>query len=140
VGGPSAQALALEQRPLDDARTATRDPSASAEQDRRSRTVVGPPNVEEQRHGDGRTPTRRTIDMKSMTCEQLGGPCTHEHHGASADEVIKAQDRHLKDAVANGDAAHSGALSAMKGRWRNPIGGFGWYRQVKRDFAALPES
>jgi hypothetical protein len=28
----------------------------------------------------------------------------------------------------------------MKGRWRHPIAGMGWYRQVKRDFAALPDS
>ena len=28
--------------------------------------------------------------MKTMTCEQLGGPCGLEHHGTSADEVIKA--------------------------------------------------
>jgi hypothetical protein len=27
----------------------------------------------------------------------------------------------------------------MKGRWRNPIKGMGWYKQVKKDFAALPE-
>jgi hypothetical protein len=28
----------------------------------------------------------------------------------------------------------------MKGRWKRPISGMGWYRQVKRDFAALPDS
>ncbi len=78
--------------------------------------------------------------MKTMTCEQLGGPCGLEHRGTSADDVIKAQDRHLKDAVAAGDTSHTDALSAMKGRWRNPIGGMGWYRRVKREFAALPEA
>jgi hypothetical protein len=78
--------------------------------------------------------------MKTMTCEQLGGPCDLAHRGASADDVIKAQDRHLKEAVASGDEAHAGAASAMKGRWKNPIAGMGWYRGVKRSFAALPES
>lgn len=78
--------------------------------------------------------------MKTMTCEQLGGPCGLEHHGTSADEVIKAQDRHLNDAVAAGDATHAEALADMKGRWRNPIGGMGWYRRTKKEFAALPES
>lgn len=77
--------------------------------------------------------------MKTMTCEQLGGPCGLEHRGTSADDVIKAQDRHLKDAVAAGDTSHTDALSAMKGRWRNPIGGMGWYRRVKKEFAGLPE-
>ena len=77
--------------------------------------------------------------MKTMTCEQMGGPCDLPHHGKTADEVIKAQDGHLKEMVANGDGTHEGALASMKGRWKNPISGMGWYRGVKRDFAALPE-
>ena len=52
--------------------------------------------------------------------------------------VIKAQDRHLKEIVASGDTEHQSALQDMKGRWKNPIAGMGWYRQVKRDFKALP--
>jgi hypothetical protein len=78
--------------------------------------------------------------MKTMTCKQLGGPCEHALHGDSADVVIKAQDRHLRDAVASGDATHADALKAMKGRWKHPIAGMGWYRTAKRDFAALAES
>lgn len=35
--------------------------------------------------------------MKTMTCRQLGGPCDHPHHGEDANEVIKAQDRHLEE-------------------------------------------
>jgi hypothetical protein len=77
--------------------------------------------------------------MKTMTCEQMGGPCDLALQGSTADEVIKAQDRHLKAMVAGGDKTHEGALAGMKGRWKNPIAGMGWYRKVKRDFAALPE-
>jgi hypothetical protein len=77
--------------------------------------------------------------MKTMTCRQLGGPCDVQHAGESADDVIKAQDRHLREVVRGGDAAHEEALQAMRGRWRNPVKGMGWYRQAKRDFAALPE-
>jgi predicted small metal-binding protein len=77
--------------------------------------------------------------LKTMTCSQLGGPCDLPHQGETADEVIKAQDKHLKDAVAQGDVAHEGALKEMKARWRKPIAGMGWYRQAKRDFAARPE-
>jgi hypothetical protein len=73
-----------------------------------------------------------------MTCRQLGGPCELALTGATADEVIKAQDAHLKEAVAGGDTAHQQALDVMKGRWKHPVAGLGWYRQVKRDFAALP--
>jgi hypothetical protein len=71
--------------------------------------------------------------MGTMTCREMGGACEVAHSGSTADEVIKAQDRHLRDV---GDSAHEEALQAMKGRWRNPVKGMGWYRQVKRDFAA----
>jgi predicted small metal-binding protein len=77
--------------------------------------------------------------MKTMTCHQLGGPCDFAIRGATADEVIKAQDRHLRETVAGGDVAHEPALKDMKGRWKNPVAGMGWYRKAKRDYAALPE-
>lgn len=77
--------------------------------------------------------------MKTMTCKQLGGPCDLPLRGNTADEVIKAQDRHLKEVVANGDQAHQAALKEMKGRWKRPLSGMGWYRKTKREFAALPE-
>jgi hypothetical protein len=78
--------------------------------------------------------------MKTMTCRQMGGPCDRPHRGRTADEVIQAQDRHLEEMVAGGDAAHGPARDQMKGRWRRPVSGLGWYRSVKRDFAALPDS
>lgn len=77
--------------------------------------------------------------MKTMTCKQLGGPCDFTLRGNTADEVIKAQDKHLRGIVAEGDDAHESALRDMKGRWKNPISGMGWYRKTKRNFAALPE-
>ncbi len=77
--------------------------------------------------------------MKTMTCAQLGGPCDFQLRGNTGDEVIKAQDAHLKEAVENGDTAHEGPLGDMKNRWRHPISGMGWYRAAKRDFADLPE-
>ncbi|MDA8331438.1 MAG: DUF1059 domain-containing protein [Candidatus Dormibacteraeota bacterium] len=77
--------------------------------------------------------------MKTMTCKDLGGPCDLAHRGVTADEVIKAQDKHLRDVVANGDHAHEDAQSAMKARWRHPVSGMGWYRATKRRFAELPD-
>lgn len=77
--------------------------------------------------------------MKSMTCRALGGPCDLEHRGDSADDVIKAQDRHLREAVEAGDATHQDARDAMKGRWRHPRKAMNWYRDTKATFAALPE-
>ncbi len=77
--------------------------------------------------------------MKTMTCRQLGGPCDLELRGETADEVIKAQDRHLKEADRGGDAAHEPARREMKGRWRHPKQAMGWYSNAKKAFAELPE-
>jgi predicted small metal-binding protein len=76
--------------------------------------------------------------MKTMTCRDLGGPCDVEHHGATADEIIKAQDRHLREAVRAGDETHIEARDAMKGRWRRPKKALDWYQGVKRAYAELP--
>ena len=78
--------------------------------------------------------------MKTMTCKQLGGPCDLELRGETADDVIKSQDKHLREAVAAGDSGHEPALDAMKGRWKHPIKGMGWYKDTKRAFAALPDN
>jgi hypothetical protein len=78
--------------------------------------------------------------MKTMTCKQLGGPCDLPLTGSTGDEVINAQARHLKEIVASGDTEHESALQDMKGRWKHPVSGMSWYRQVKRDFKSLPEN
>jgi hypothetical protein len=77
--------------------------------------------------------------MKTMTCKQLGGPCDLALTGQTADEVIKAQDKHLREMAKGGDDTHLPAHNEMKGRWKHPIAGMGWYRDVKRRFAELPE-
>jgi predicted small metal-binding protein len=77
--------------------------------------------------------------VKTMTCRQMGGPCDAAFQGNKADEVIKEQDNHLKEAVAKGDETHRSALTSMQGRWKHPISGMGWYRDTKKAFAALPE-
>ena len=75
--------------------------------------------------------------MKSMTCKQLGGACELVHSGKDANVIIKSQGKHFREAVKAGDSSHEEALQTMKGRWKNPIKGMGWYDQVKKDFAAL---
>ncbi len=77
--------------------------------------------------------------MKTMTCRQLGGPCDKAFSAEKADDVIKAQDAHLKETVAGGDETHAEALKDMQGRWKNPVAGMGWYRKTKKAFAALSD-
>lgn len=77
--------------------------------------------------------------MKTMTCKQMGGPCDAPFHANKADEVIKAQDSHLKEMVVSGDKMHKSALTSMQDRWRHPVSGMGWYISTRKAFAALPE-
>jgi predicted small metal-binding protein len=77
--------------------------------------------------------------MKTMTCQDLGGPCDLQLRGESADDVINAQDRHLKEAVGAGDESHQEARRAMQGRWKHPKKSMDWYRSTKQAFAELPE-
>ena len=74
-----------------------------------------------------------------MTSKDLGGACEFAHRTSSADEIIKAQAKHLRKKIARDHHAHTNALNEMKGRWRGPISGMGWYRATKREFAARPE-
>ncbi|MBO0983535.1 DUF1059 domain-containing protein [Rathayibacter sp. SD072] len=76
--------------------------------------------------------------MKTMTCRDLGGPCDVQHSATSADDVIKMQDRHLRDAVKADDETHADARDEMKGRWKHPKKSLDWYNGVKRAYAALP--
>jgi hypothetical protein len=82
--------------------------------------------------------TERRTTVKTMTCRELGGPCDLEHRGETGDDVINAQDRHLKEAVRAGDTTHQEAREAMKGRWRHPKKSLDWYRDIKKAFDELP--
>src|SRR4051794_28906371 len=110
-------------------------PSAGRARRRRHQAAGDRSGIEKPR----RPGSRSVPPMKTMTCTQLGGPCNVEHHGKDHNEVIKAQDRHLKAQVAAGDETHREAHEAMRGRWKRPVSGLGWYRDVKRAFASLPD-
>jgi hypothetical protein len=79
------------------------------------------------------------IPMKTLTCRELDGPCDLALSAATGDEIIKALDRHLREAVRSGDTAHEPAHEEMKGRWRHPVKAMGWYRKTKKTFADHPE-
>jgi predicted small metal-binding protein len=92
-----------------------------------------------QRYLFNRTRTKRSGQMKSMTCRELGGPCDVTLQGDSADEIIKKQDKHLQEMVNQGDRSHEEANREMRARWKHPVSGMKWYRKAKKDFAALPD-
>ncbi len=63
--------------------------------------------------------------MKTMTCRQLGGACDLPLRGETADEVIKAQDKHLREAVAAGDTSPRGGAERDEGAVEAPGQGDG---------------
>lgn len=82
---------------------------------------------------------RKETENEDDDLQPTRGPCNLEHQGETADDVIKAQDRHLKEAEKAGDASHQEARDAMKSRWRHPKKSMDWYRDMKTAFAELPE-
>jgi hypothetical protein len=68
---------------------------------------------------------KRCARVVLANCRPLAGP--------------RPFDRHLREMVAGGDDTHARPLKAMKGRWKHPISGMGWYRAAKRKFAKLPQ-
>ena len=94
--------------------------------DRRTRHT---PGTQERRHDEDHDLPR--------TSE---APATWAITGESADDVIKAQDRHLKEAEKAGDATHQDARDAMKGRWRHPKKSMDWYARRSRPSPLCPRS
>src|SRR5438552_1866357 len=78
--------------------------------------------------------------MKTMTCKQMGGPCDVAFHGNTADEVIKAEDKHLKEMVANGDETHKDALKMMQGRWKTPYEEWAGTSKQRRILLLFPKT
>ena len=76
--------------------------------------------------------------MKTMTCQQLGGACDLQLAG----ETRRRGDQEPGQAPPRGGRGpatpRTSRPTTMKGRWRHPIKGMGWYKDTKRAFAALP--
>jgi predicted small metal-binding protein len=80
------------------------------------------------------------MNMKTMTCKQMGGPCDAQLRGNKADEVIKAQDKHLKEVVAQGDETHQSALESMQDRWKHPVSEWAGTEEPRRPLLPSPKT
>lgn len=77
--------------------------------------------------------------MKTMTCQQMGGPCETAIQGISADEMIANGAKHITDMVAGGDTTHQAALDMMEEARTNPASAAEWFVKFQADYNALPE-
>ncbi|MFC2038454.1 DUF1059 domain-containing protein [Chloroflexota bacterium] len=77
--------------------------------------------------------------MKTMTCKQLGGPCSEEFHAETFDKMVKLSQEHGIKMAENGDADHINVMAKMKEGMNDPEAMKAWVESVKQEFNALPE-
>ena len=77
--------------------------------------------------------------MKTMTCRQLGGPCDLEHTRRDRRRCHQRPGPPPQGSGKGRGCHHQPARDEMKGRWRHPKKSMGWYRDMKKAFAAPPE-
>lgn len=77
--------------------------------------------------------------MKTMTCQQMGGPCDFSMQANTADEMMQQGEQHLNDMAAKGDEGHVQAKAMMDEAAQDPAKGAEWFAKFTSDFAALPE-
>lgn len=83
----------------------------------------------------------RRINMKTMTCKQLYGPCDSLIHGATAEEMMQNSQNHAMEMIAKGDKVHIDAMEAMKQQHMTmtPESQKQWMEKFQSDFATWPE-
>lgn len=78
------------------------------------------------------------IQMKTMTCKQLGGACEKEFH-AETWEDMEAQSKAHGMEMFN-DEAHRKAMQRMKELMGDPVAMREWFEEKQKTFEALPNN
>jgi hypothetical protein len=79
--------------------------------------------------------------MKTMKCNQLGGPetCGQEFHAETFDEMKGQSMKHAHEMQEKGDEAHVKVMGEMKEKMKDPEAMQKWMDERKAEFDALPE-
>ena len=75
--------------------------------------------------------------MKTMTCQQLGGACDIEFQAETFEEMAELSRQHGMEMAQQRDAAHLGAMEAMKAKMANPEAMQEWMDARRAQFDAL---
>ena len=70
--------------------------------------------------------------MKTLTCAQMGGPCTAKISGATPDEMIANAMKHL-------ESVHPKMAADVKASSPTDPMMVEWNKKFQKDFAAAPE-
>jgi len=78
--------------------------------------------------------------MKTMTCKQLGGPCSKEFHADTFEEMAEISKKHGMEMFQKGDEDHLRAMREMKTRMHSPEAMKNWFDSKRAEFNDLPDN
>jgi hypothetical protein len=83
---------------------------------------------------------RPPFPSKRSTATRSSQPrLSDRESGLSARTIARQRARSWIARWSHARGKPSPPIQEMKGRWKHPISGMGWYRAAKRNLAALPE-
>lgn len=77
-------------------------------------------------------------DMKSMTCNQLGGACDKVFRAESFEEMARLSKAHGTEMFKQGDKAHLAAMNKMRELMHTPNAMEEWFASKRKMFDELP--
>ena len=83
---------------------------------------------------------KKTIDMKTMTCKQLGGACDMPFHATTFEEIAEQSKKHGMQMFKAGDKEHLEAMNKTQELMRTPNAMAKWFENKKKEFENLPDN
>lgn len=80
------------------------------------------------------------FDMKTMSCNQLGGACNELFHADTFDEMAELSKQHGMSMFQKKDEAHLNAMKNMQLLMQKPEAMKEWFECKRQEFEALPEN
>ena len=79
------------------------------------------------------------MNMKSMSCMQLGGACEQEFQANSFEEIAELSKQHGMAMFKEKDEAHLKAMEDMRQLMQKPGAMEAWFKSKQAEFEALPD-
>jgi len=79
------------------------------------------------------------VNMKSMTCKQLGGACDKVFQGDTFEQVAEMSQKHGMEMFQAKDEDHMKAMDEMRELMKSPDKMQIWFVDKKQEFDNLPE-
>jgi hypothetical protein len=80
------------------------------------------------------------INVKTMSCRQLGGACDKDFHANSFQEIAEMSKQHGLEMFKRNDEAHLKSMNEMQQLMQTPDAMSAWFESKRKEFEALPES